>query len=103
MAPAPKAPRMSQFVIATCIALRRTGLSLRKIAGHRLVKKRDGKHPTQQAVCEALATHKAFRKSAQWTLNGSGKKNRGGRRKRARSLSGSSARLVRAPQLKKTL
>ena len=50
MAPSPKAPRMSQFVVATCIALRRTGLSLRKIATHRLVKKRDGKHPAQQSV-----------------------------------------------------
>ena len=50
MAPSPKAPRMSQFVVATCIALRRTGLSPRKIAAHRLVKKRDGKHPAQQSV-----------------------------------------------------
>ena len=65
MAPSPKAPRMSQFVVATCIALRRTGLSLRKIAAHPLVKKRDGKAPRQQSVGEALLTHKISRKSAQ--------------------------------------
>ena len=82
MAPSPKAPRMSQFVVAKCIALRDTGLSLRKIAAHRLVKKRDGKPPTQQAVRAALLMHKTYRKSAQWALNGAGKRRLGGRGKK---------------------
>ena len=111
MAPSPKAPRMSQFVVATCIALRRTGLSLREIAAHPLVKKRDGKPPRQQSVREALLTHKTSRKSAQWTLNGAGKRRRAGRGKKISKevekeierLIKKSPGLVRAPQLKKTL
>ena len=82
MAPSPNAPRMSQFVIALCVSLRASGKSLRQIAEHRLVKKRDGTQPKQQSVREALQTHRTARKSAKWTLNGAGKKNRGGRRKK---------------------
>jgi len=111
MAPSQKAPRMSQFVVATCIALRRTGLSLRTIAAHPLVKKRDGKPPTQQSVREALLTHKTSRKSAQWALNGAGKRRLGGRGKKISKdeekemvrLIKKNPGLVRAPQLKKTL
>ena len=111
MAPSPKAPRMSQFVVAKCIALRDSGLSLRKIAAHRLVKKRDGKPPTQQAVRAALLMHKTSRKSAQWALNGAGKRRLGGRGKKISKdeekemvrLIKKNPGLVRAPQLKKTL
>ena len=111
MAPSPKAPRMSQFMVAKCIALRDTGLSLRKIAAHRLVKKRDGKPPTQQAVRAALLMHKTYRKSAQWALNGAGKRRLGGRGKKISKdeekemvrLIKKNPGLVRAPQLKKTL
>ena len=54
MAPGAKAPRLSEFTVALCVALRDGGMSYRDIAKHRLVKKRDGTHPTYQAVMKTV-------------------------------------------------
>ena len=82
MAPAARAPRMSQFVVALCVSLRLAGKSLRKIATHRLVKKRDGKSPTQQAVAKAVKKHKSLRRSApvRWKGRRGSRGREGGRR-----------------------
>ena len=77
MAPGAKAPRLSEFTVALCVALRDGGMSYRDIAKHRLVKKRDGTHPTYQAVMKAVKVHATARKSARWRMNGAGKKPRG--------------------------
>ncbi len=111
MAPAARAPRMSQFVVALCVSLRATGMSLRKIAEHHLVKKRDGTSPSQQAVALAVKSHKSARRSASWRLNGAGKKKSMGRPKKITKsqvkkidqLVKKKPGVVRAPHLKKKL
>ena len=101
---------MSQFVVAFCVSLRLAGKSFQKIASHRLVKKRDGTSPTQQAVAKAIKNHKTLRRSAKWRLNGAGKKSTGRPKKltkaQVKEMNGLIRRNpggVRAPFLKRKL
>ena len=106
MAPAARAPRMSQFVVALCVSLRLAGKSLRQIASHRLVKKRDGTHPTQQSVAEAVQNHKTQRRSAIWRLKKSpGRPNKltEAQVKAMDGLIKKNPGVVRAPYLKRKL
>ena len=73
MSPGAKTPRLSEFTVALCVALRDGGMSYRDIAKHRLVKKRDGTHPTYQAVMKAVKVRATARKSARWRMSGAGK------------------------------
>ena len=111
MAPAPRAPRMSQWVVALCVSMRASGKSFRKIAEHHLIKKRDGTDPTHQAVEQAVQAHKTARLSAKWRLNGAGKRQGSGPKKKItkaqvkemEKLIKKSPGVVRAPYLKKKL
>ena len=111
MAPGAKAPRLSQYTVALCVALRAGGMSYRDITAHHLIKKRDGTHPTYQAVMKVLKVHATARRSAMWRMNGAGKKPRGGppkkitdaqKREMAKLISKNPG-VVRSPHLKKKL
>ena len=111
MAPGAKAPRLSEFTVALCVALRDGGMSYRDIAKHRLVKKRDGTHPTYQAVMKVLKVHATARRSARWRMNGAGKKPRGRPRKKITEaqkremtkLIAKNPGVIRSPHLKRKL
>ena len=111
MAPAPKALRMSQFTVALCVSLSAGGMSYRDIAAHHLVKKRDGTHPKQQSVAEAVQAHASARKSAKWRLNGAGKKKSAwptkkitpAQKKEMAKIISKNPGVVRSPHLKKKL